>query len=188
MVSAMAAIRIEQPQIIEAALALLDAEGLERLNMRALAERLGVYASALYWHIHNKEQLMSLMAGSFYARAFAATPRRAGWRDWLLGFGNALRTALMAHRDSARLCAIARPTADAKAGADRLAAPLIAAGLTRRTALAYQAAVISLTLGLSIYEQSRAMHDHLAAMIDFDDSFRLGLESMVRGFPSQTRR
>lgn len=171
-------------ELVAVALDLLDENGLDGLSMRALADRLGVQASALYWHVSGKEELLSLMAGSFYARAFEAATTNAGWGEWLLSYGHAFRTALLGHRDSARLCATARPLqADAHAAADRLAAPLVAAGLSRDRALSYQASVISLTLGWAVYEQSNAFHDYLAAMIGFDESYAIGLKAMVCGFP-----
>src|SRR5437879_13799155 len=48
--------------IVGAALDLLDEAGLEGLTMRALAERMGVRAASLYWHIRDKEQLLGLLA------------------------------------------------------------------------------------------------------------------------------
>jgi len=175
--------KLGQQEIVAAALQLVDEQGLDRLNMRALAARLGVQASALYWHVGDKAELTSLMAASFYARALAAAPVEAGWRAWLLGFGHAFRGALLAHRDSARLCAIAKPIGDAQGSAERLAAPLVRAGLSRHAALSALASVISLALGWAVYEQSNALHDHLAEMVGFDESFTAGLQAMVVGFP-----
>jgi len=175
--------KLGQQEIVAAALQLVDEQGLDRLNMRALAGRLGVQASALYWHVGDKAELTSLMAVSFYARALAAAPADVGWRAWLLGFGHAFRGALLAHRDSARLCAVARPIGDVQESAERLAAPLVALGLSHHAALSALASVISLALGWSVYEQSNALHDHLAEMIGFDESFAGGLAAMVAGFP-----
>ena len=42
---------LTREQIIQAAIDLLDAEGLEGLNMRALGMRLGSAATAVYWHV-----------------------------------------------------------------------------------------------------------------------------------------
>ena len=47
-------------QIVQAAIELLDAEGLEGLNMRALGQRLGSSATAVYWHVGSKENLIAL--------------------------------------------------------------------------------------------------------------------------------
>lgn len=176
--------KIDQRQVIDVALRLLDERGLAQLQMRAVARRLDVQASALYWHVRNKGELLSLMSAHFYDAALTSLPEGLTWREWLLSFGQSFRSTLLGHRDSAQLCAIARPPAkDTDAVADQLAKPLIVAGLSRQLALSYQASVISLVLGWCIYEQSEALHDYLARMIGFDESFATGLEAMVAGFP-----
>jgi TetR/AcrR family transcriptional regulator, tetracycline repressor protein len=177
-------VKIDQRQVIDVALQLLDEQGLAQLQMRAVAKRLDVQASALYWHVRNKGELLSLMSAHFYDAALVSLPHGLSWRQWLLTFGTAFRTMLLGHRDSAQLCAIARPPAeDTDAVADKLAKPLIVAGLSRHLALSYQASVISLVLGWCIYQQSETLHDYLARMIGFDESFATGLSAMVAGFP-----
>src|SRR5438876_12310675 len=47
-------------QIVNAAIDLLDADGLEGLTMRALGERLGSAATAVYWHVGSKANLVAL--------------------------------------------------------------------------------------------------------------------------------
>jgi TetR/AcrR family tetracycline transcriptional repressor len=181
--------KIEKQDIVDAALRLLDDEGLRLVSMRTLAGRLGVQASALYWHVGNKDELLVLMANHFYERALAAVPDDVTWRDWLRTYGHAFRQTLLKQRDSALLCASARPPlASAQERADALAAPLVARGLSRHAALSCQASVISLALGWAVYEQSEAMHDYLALMIGFDESFTLGLEAMVGGFAGPAAR
>lgn len=171
--------------ILSAALALVEDAGIDALNMRALAARIGVQASALYWHIGGKAELLSLMAETFYVRAFDAARGETQWREWLLGYGRALRQVLLQHRDAAQICARAEPVGTAAQSADMLAAPLVAAGLARHNALVYQSSVISLALGWAIYEQSSALRDHLRTVIDFDESFTVGLTAMVSGFPER---
>ncbi len=178
-------VKIKQEEIVEAALALVDEQGLGALNMRAIAARLDVQASALYWHVPSKTALMRVMAQSFYARALAVAGAGAGkdWRRWLVDYGAALRRALLSHQGSAQLCATARPAPDTAAiAADALATPLVEQGLSRAHALSVVASVNALVLGWAVYEQSDALHDHLAKMIGFDESFALGLEAMVSGF------
>lgn len=166
------------------ALNLLDENGLSELQMRAVAGRLNVQASALYWHVRNKSELLSLMSCHFYDAALVAVPAGLPWRESLLSYGKAFRKALLGHRDSAQLCAIARPLeVETTTVADQLSKPLIVAGLSRQVALSYQASVISLVLGWCIYEQSQALHDYLARMIGLDESFTTGLTAMVDGFP-----
>jgi AcrR family transcriptional regulator len=51
---------LTRDQIVRTAIELLDAEGLEGLNMRDLGQRLGSAATAVYWHVESKEQLVRL--------------------------------------------------------------------------------------------------------------------------------
>ncbi len=137
--------KIHQRQVIDVALTLLDEQGLSELQMRAVASRLNVQASALYWHVRNKGELLSLMAWHFYDGALSSVPAGLSWRDWLLAYGTAFRKALLGHRDSAQLCAIARPLDDdTEVAATRITEPLIAGGLSRHLAMSYHSSVVSL--------------------------------------------
>ncbi|MGC5311790.1 TetR/AcrR family transcriptional regulator [Micromonospora zamorensis] len=51
---------LTRDQIVRTAVELLDAEGLEGLNMRALGKRLDSAATAMYWHVKNKDNLVLL--------------------------------------------------------------------------------------------------------------------------------
>lgn len=175
---------LDRSQLVAAAFEVLEDEGLEGLSMRRLAARLGVQAPALYWHVGEKAELLGLMARQIYADAYASVAPASDWRQWLIGFGRSLRTSFAAHRDGARLCAVARPPTDADPAsrADRIAEPLTEFGLDGRTALAFQASVISLTLGWAAFEANGPMHEFLVGMMDFERAFDDGLIALVRGF------
>ncbi|MCU7827234.1 TetR/AcrR family transcriptional regulator [Kitasatospora sp. DSM 101779] len=49
---------LTRDQIIRTAVELLDEEGLEGLNMRSLGKRLDSAATAVYWHVKNKDELV----------------------------------------------------------------------------------------------------------------------------------
>jgi len=48
---------LTREQIVEQAIALMDADGTSGLTLRRLADRLGVEAPALYWHFPDKASL-----------------------------------------------------------------------------------------------------------------------------------
>ncbi|MFZ5591915.1 MAG: TetR family transcriptional regulator [Bacillota bacterium] len=48
--------------VYEAALSLVNKEGLSQLSMRRLADMLGIRAASLYWHVKDKVELKQLMA------------------------------------------------------------------------------------------------------------------------------
>ncbi|WP_067543460.1 TetR/AcrR family transcriptional regulator [Nocardia crassostreae] len=51
---------LTREQIVRTAIELLDEEGLDGLNMRSLGKRLDAAATAMYWHVKNKDNLVRL--------------------------------------------------------------------------------------------------------------------------------
>ncbi|MFI6603180.1 TetR/AcrR family transcriptional regulator [Nonomuraea sp. NPDC050536] len=82
--------------IVERALEIGDAEGLDAVTIRRLATELGVTPMALYWHFKNKEQLLVGMAdhliASFAAKPADERPWQAQLRDLVEGLIRTLRT------------------------------------------------------------------------------------------------
>ncbi|PWW67207.1 TetR/AcrR family transcriptional regulator C-terminal domain-containing protein [Actinokineospora spheciospongiae] len=96
---------ITRERIVTAALELLNDTGMDGLTVRALASRLDVRASALYWHVRNKQELLDEMATEVMRRvtgALAAVPPGACWRDDLSSYARVLRSEYLLHRDGAR--------------------------------------------------------------------------------------
>ncbi|WP_155361151.1 TetR/AcrR family transcriptional regulator [Acrocarpospora macrocephala] len=58
----MAPEKLSRETVVEQAIKLADAEGLEAVTIRRLAQVLGVTPMALYWHFKNKDQLLEGMA------------------------------------------------------------------------------------------------------------------------------
>jgi TetR/AcrR family tetracycline transcriptional repressor len=91
---------LNRESVIQAALGMLDAVGVEGLSMRALADRLGVKAASLYWHIRDKDQLLELVAESVLDRVTVTTPA-AGWRPQVTAACDELAGFLKVHRGAA---------------------------------------------------------------------------------------
>jgi AcrR family transcriptional regulator len=68
-------------QIVRAAIALLDEEGLDGLNMRALGQRLGAAATAVYWHIRTKDELVRRAGDQVWSEVELPDLDASGWRD-----------------------------------------------------------------------------------------------------------
>ena len=76
---------LDQSQIVQAALALLDEVGFDGLTMRNLAKKLGVQAASLYWHVRNKQDLLSLLPKKSARQCVSQTghyPGRISWKQW----------------------------------------------------------------------------------------------------------
>ncbi|MGE6783899.1 TetR/AcrR family transcriptional regulator [Ensifer adhaerens] len=67
-------------RIVATAVELLDAEGIEGLKMRRLADRLGAGVMSLYWHVGNKEEVFDLALDAVFA--FRGQPQADDLEDW----------------------------------------------------------------------------------------------------------
>lgn len=71
---------LNRQAVIDAAMELLHEAGVDGLSMRSLAERLGVKAASLYWHVRDKEQVLELLADAVL-QSVVLPSSAAGWRD-----------------------------------------------------------------------------------------------------------
>lgn len=67
--------------VVRAAIAVADGEGLANLTMRRIAERLGRSTMSLYTYVPGKAELLDLMLDAIQAELPTAYDRSAGWRD-----------------------------------------------------------------------------------------------------------
>ncbi|MDH6231725.1 AcrR family transcriptional regulator [Mesorhizobium soli] len=67
-------------RIVAIAVELLDAQGLDGLKMRRLADRLGSGAMSLYWHVDNKEEVLDLALDTVLE--YRRPPQIAESQDW----------------------------------------------------------------------------------------------------------
>lgn len=70
-------------RIVTVAVDLADAEGLDAVGMRRLAEALEVGAMSLYTYVPGKAELVDLMLDRVYGEQLAAIATTGGWRDRL---------------------------------------------------------------------------------------------------------
>lgn len=71
---------LNREQIVRAAIELLDAEGIDGLSMRKLGQKLDSAATAMYWHVGNKENLLMLAADEVWREVRLPDVATVGWR------------------------------------------------------------------------------------------------------------
>jgi AcrR family transcriptional regulator len=86
----------------------MDDLGLDGLTMRSLAERLDVTPGSLYRHVHDKQELLVLLADEISGQV-PMLRMDAPWQEALTEGAMALRRVLLGHRDAARLMASLPP-------------------------------------------------------------------------------
>lgn len=88
---------LSRERIIEASIELLDAGGEDGLTFRALSERLGTGAGAIYWHIANKSDLLTAACDAIVAPTLQAAVRDAAPRDAIRAIGLGMFDAMDDH-------------------------------------------------------------------------------------------
>ena len=79
--------------IVDAALTLLDRDGLAGLSMRKLADELGVGAASLYWHVGDKEELLGLLLDRIVGETQLVEPDPGNWQEQVKEMGREVAPA-----------------------------------------------------------------------------------------------
>jgi AcrR family transcriptional regulator len=88
---------LTRDQIVQAAVELLDAEGLEGLNMRSLGKSLGSAATAVYWHVGSKDNLIALAADQAWHEIALPDLATTDWRTAATRMATGLHAMLTSH-------------------------------------------------------------------------------------------
>lgn len=143
---------LTKEQIVRAAVALLDEEGLEGLNMRALGARLGTAATAVYWHVKTKDELVVLAADSVWTEI----PLPSGsWRPAALAMARGMLEMVTRHPWLATAMSTHLIYGEAKARHDDHALGVYeAAGFSDAEADFALHTVVTFVLGRALFEAS----------------------------------
>jgi TetR/AcrR family tetracycline transcriptional repressor len=95
--------KLTKAAVVDRALQLADATGLEALTIRKLTTDLGVTPMALYWHFHSKEELLDGLTERVWAEVDASVDPAAPWSAQLRGLLESVIDVLRAHPAAAQL-------------------------------------------------------------------------------------
>ena len=170
--------------IVETAMGILRDYGLADLSMRRLARDLGVQPGALYWHVKNKQELLTVLAGLILTPVAIQAP------DSLRELAVRVRETLLTVRDSAEVVALAHAL-DPRSTTPLQLFGVLLEGEKRPADQAEWAAeaLVSYVLGSVTDEQTRAglTSAGLLATTERDAGkiFTFGLDLMLSGLATQ---
>ncbi|NJP23954.1 TetR/AcrR family transcriptional regulator [Microbispora sp. SCL1-1] len=127
-----ARVPLTRERIVDAAYTVLDRDGYDRLSMRQVAAELGVAVSALYVHVHDKDELLQLMYTRMFEGYDVPEPDPEHWREQVKDFARQARERMLSHRDLPKLAMGHVPfTPELLPYVERLLAVFAAAGIPR---------------------------------------------------------
>lgn len=182
---------------LEEALRIADAEGLDGLSIRRLADALGVKGASLYHHFKDKDEILDGVARLALADLHPPDDETLPWIEWLLQVTRTYRDALLAHPN---LLPLILGRHNRRAGArvyDYAAMKLTAAGIPPAYQLTLINALESYATGSVLYglnapaaawegELPADGCEHLrralqADTLDEDTRFELGCRALLEG-------
>src|ERR1051326_7319273 len=104
--------QLSRDVIVDTALRLLDADGLEGVSMRRVAEELGTGPASLYAHVANKEELLDLLHERVVSEVEVPPPDPARWQEQLREVGLRVHEIYSPHRDIAAVSLATVPTGE----------------------------------------------------------------------------
>jgi TetR/AcrR family tetracycline transcriptional repressor len=200
-------------RIVEAAIGIIDKEGLEGLSMRRLGAVLGVNPMAAYYHVPNKAALYDLVLEALMAEVdMSGVDPGAPPTEQVKQAARAYRKALLAHPRAIPVLAMrSLRTAAALRPVEPLLGILYLAGLSPGEALAAVDCIAQYILGGTVGFYHRVVDSETAEQREFeeldpaefpnlsrmfaegryagfDEEFEFGLDAMVRGLLPDPRR
>lgn len=150
--------------VVDAALALVDEEGVEALSMPRLARRLDAGVMTLYGYVRSKRELLDAVAMRAIAEVRVRELDGGDWRAILLGWGRGMRAVLLAHPGVAGVLAgqsVIGP--GIFRGLEALLGPLEREGFAVDAAARAVYAVLIYTLGFVMWETPRVRQQSAGA-------------------------
>ncbi len=162
---------LSRAEIVDAAIAIADAEGADAVSMRRIAQVLNAGTMSLYWHVANKDHLLDLMIDALMAEV--TIPELSGdWRTDLQAFARNNRSMLLRHLWVMDFVGGRPPLGpNMLLGSERLLASFDGTGLDPGTTMNILGTVQTYVLGAALREmrEARQQRDHEQSGIEPSD-------------------
>ena len=188
--------------VLDAALTIVESDGIDALTMRALSGKLGVAVTSIYWHVGGKDEVIAALIDRIGSEVGAVDASGRTPEQRILSIARSLRSNLEVHRD---LVAVTdqqgRHSVVFVEARRRLAENFAEAGLRGAAIARAVNAVIHLVVGSVLIQRAtdrspaqaatplwdgRAPVDRTAAAkldepVDLDDAFETAAAGLVKG-------
>lgn len=101
--------QISEDKILEASWELLGEQGIEKLSMRRLADRLGIQAPSLYWYFKSKQSLYQCLANQVSKIILEELHSEGDWKEQLTELAVTVRSVLSRYPCSTQIMMMTLP-------------------------------------------------------------------------------
>lgn len=165
--------------VVEGALVLADAEGLEAVTIRRLARELGVTPMALYWHFRSKDELLDGMVARIFEEIDLSVDASATWHEQLRALLGSMVSVLRAHPSTAILLSTRTASSEGSLRATEVMLDILGrAGFSPTEATQIARHALSTVTNIVSGEPGVVVREKSAELIDARRRARLFLESL----------
>lgn len=94
---------ITKEAAVDAAIVLVEQEGIDSLSVQGVARAMGVTAPSLYYHFKDKDELLQLVARALLREVGAEGGDATGWKERAIALAVATRRTILRHPNAAPL-------------------------------------------------------------------------------------
>ncbi len=165
---------LTRERIIDAAIHIIDRDGIEGLSMRALGRECEVEAMSLYRYVANKDELLDAVQEGIVAQMQPAANGET-WLATLEAIARVFRRVLARHPRASRLFVRPAATQGALAALEQVWRVLMKAGFTELDAMRAFQALLAFVVGQALWQFTPDGERPV------EDEFEFGLELMLLG-------
>ena len=141
---------------MDAAEAIVMADGFEQLSIRQVSARLSVTPAALYWHVSGKDEIVAELVDRILSRVEAPDPASGTWLERLLHYYASVRALLLQYPGISAALMTHEPTEATLVSCLHPFQLLVEGGFDEDTAVSVFRAVSTMTTGhLTMIDASR---------------------------------
>ena len=89
---------LSKEKVIDAALDLADEAGVTSLTMRKLADKLGVEAMSIYYHVANKNEILDAILDAIFSEIELPSPDDTDWKSAMRNRAMSAREVVLKHK------------------------------------------------------------------------------------------
>lgn len=166
--------------IIDAALKILQEEGVDALSLARIAKALGIQTPSLYWHFSSKAELYAHVSEAMFREVLAELDPAQSGRDLLWALGLAMRRNLSLRKDATKLISIAGVTDEIRNElVPALMAQVADQDMSLTQARKIVTAIQALTLGWATFEANPATVAFVRGSAEGDVTYQQALAAIV---------